>query len=125
MDETKLLNGNAEIKLNGGEKATADRSPTSAAGTKRASGGNFKGSNGPNDSNQSRVHELEAELDKMRGEKETLEGQYRTLLDRLSEMRNKIGLKIKQDAVSILFRRSNSTVRLPPCVYILGRTRTA
>jgi len=47
------------------------------------------------------VEELQAELIRTREEKELLEGQYRTLLDRLSEMKDKIGHKLKQDAVCI------------------------
>jgi hypothetical protein len=47
------------------------------------------------------VEELQAELERTREEKELLEGQYRTLLDRLSEMKSKIGHKLKQDAVRI------------------------
>lgn len=47
------------------------------------------------------VEELQAELTRMREEKELLEGQYRTLLDRLSEMKSKIGHKLKEDAVRI------------------------
>ena len=47
------------------------------------------------------VEELQAELIRTREEKELLEGQYRTLLDRLSEMKSKIGQKLKQDAVRI------------------------
>jgi hypothetical protein len=47
------------------------------------------------------VEGLQAELIRTREEKELLEGQYRTLLDRLSEMKSKIGQKLKQDAVRI------------------------
>jgi hypothetical protein len=47
------------------------------------------------------VEELQAELIRTREEKELLEGQYRTLLDRLSEMKSKIGQKLKQDSVRI------------------------
>jgi len=47
------------------------------------------------------IEELQAELKHTREEKELLEGQYRTLLDRLSEMKSKIGHKLKQDAVRI------------------------
>ena len=47
------------------------------------------------------VEELQAELKHAREEKELLEGQYKTLLDRLSEMKSKIGHKLKQDAVRI------------------------
>src|SRR5258706_13696325 len=47
------------------------------------------------------VEELQAELIRTREEKELLEGQYRTLLDRLSEMKSKIGQKLKQDAVRV------------------------
>jgi len=45
---------------------------------------------------------LQEELERTKAEKEALEGQYRTLLDRLSEMKSKIGLKLQQDAVSPL-----------------------
>jgi hypothetical protein len=100
MENAKSINGTTEVKVNGSEK-TADRG---AAGTKRASGGNYKGSNGSNDGSHGRVLELEAELSKTRSEKETLEAQYRTLLDRLSEMKNKIGLKLQQDAVGFSFQ---------------------
>jgi hypothetical protein len=43
--------------------------------------------------------ELREQLEQANAEKETLELQYRTLLDRLSEMKSKIGLKLQQDAV--------------------------
>jgi hypothetical protein len=47
------------------------------------------------------VEELQAQLIRTREEKELLEGQYQTLLDRLSEMKSKIGHKLKQDAVRV------------------------
>ena len=47
------------------------------------------------------VEELQAELRHTREENERLEGQYRTLLDRLSEMKSKIGHKLQEDAVRI------------------------
>lgn len=43
--------------------------------------------------------ELREKLEQTNADKETLELQYRTLLDRLSEMKSKIGLKLQQDAV--------------------------
>jgi hypothetical protein len=49
--------------------------------------------------------ELREQLERANSEKEALETQYQTLLDRLSEMRSKIGLKLQQDAVSDLFIR--------------------
>lgn len=69
MENAKSINGITEVKVNGSEK-TADRG---AAGTKRASGGNYKGSNGSNDGSHGRVLELEAELSKTRSEKTELQ----------------------------------------------------
>jgi len=45
--------------------------------------------------------ELRRQLEQANADKETLELQYRTLLDRLSEMKSKIGLKLQQDAVGL------------------------
>ncbi|PVG01433.1 hypothetical protein CPB86DRAFT_104151 [Serendipita vermifera] len=49
-------------------------------------------------SDSSTMEELRQQLEKMRVEKEESEANYRTLLERLSEMKSKIGLKIQQDA---------------------------
>ncbi|KAG8817130.1 hypothetical protein FRC19_011613 [Serendipita sp. 401] len=46
----------------------------------------------------STILDLQEELERTRAEKETLQGQYQSLLDRLSEMKSKIGLKLQQDA---------------------------
>lgn len=46
-----------------------------------------------------RIAELEAELDRVSNEKDTLESQYRGLLGKLTNMRNTLGDKLRQDAV--------------------------
>lgn len=58
--------------------------------------------NGVNGKEGKTVTELEIELSLMRNEKETFEGQYRALLGKLTSMRNTLGDKLKQDAVSFL-----------------------
>lgn len=45
--------------------------------------------------------DLIAELEQIKGEKEHLESQYRALLGKLTTMRNTLGDKLRQDAVSI------------------------
>jgi hypothetical protein len=47
-----------------------------------------------------RIQGLEEELGRTRGEKEAFEAQYRSLLAKLTTMRNTLGDKLKQDAVS-------------------------
>lgn len=42
---------------------------------------------------------LEAELERTRAEKDHLSNQYRTLLGKLTAMRNSLGEKLKEDAV--------------------------
>lgn len=46
--------------------------------------------------------QLLEELDQIKGEKEQLESQYRALLGKLTTMRNTLGDKLRQDAVSLL-----------------------
>jgi hypothetical protein len=53
-------------------------------------------------SDSSTMEELRQQLEKMRLEKEESEDNYRTLLERLSDMKSKIGVKIQQDAVSFI-----------------------
>lgn len=53
-----------------------------------------------------RIQSLEEELERTRGEKEAFEAQYRSLLGKLTTMRNTLGDKLKQDAV-----RSSSSSR--------------
>lgn len=48
----------------------------------------------------SRVVSLEAELERVTGEKDHLETQYRSLLGKLTTMRSTLGEKLRQDAVS-------------------------
>jgi hypothetical protein len=82
-----------------------------AASTGNANGTSVaaKGRNGLHPSGDGAlVNELQEELERTRAEKETLEGQYRTLLDRLSEMKSKIGLKLQQDAVRSTFPDSGT-----------------
>jgi predicted nuclease with TOPRIM domain len=45
---------------------------------------------------------VQAELERTRSEKEHLNTQYRTLLGKLTAMRNTLGEKLKEDAVSPL-----------------------
>ena len=47
------------------------------------------------------VAQLEAELAVVRNEKEVLGGQYRGLLGKLTAMRQSLGEKLREDAVSI------------------------
>lgn len=47
-----------------------------------------------------RVANLEADLDRVTDEKNKLESQYRNLLGKLTNMRNTLGDKLRQDAVS-------------------------
>jgi hypothetical protein len=67
-------------------------------------GNRTKQTNGHNDDGDisARVSVLEAELLRTRAEKETLEGQYRGLLGKLTAMRNTLGDKLKQDAVGFM-----------------------
>lgn len=49
---------------------------------------------------EERIRRLEDELLRTRDEKEQFEAQYRSLLGKLTNMRNTLGDKLKQDAVS-------------------------
>ena len=55
------------------------------------------------DSESDAVTQLQRELEKTREEKETLAGQYRNLLAKLTTMRTTLGNKLQQDAVRILY----------------------
>ena len=55
-------------------------------------------SNGDGDMSK---EDLLAELEQIKGEKEHLENQYRALLGKLTTMRNTLGDKLRQDAVSL------------------------
>lgn len=48
----------------------------------------------------SRIAQLESELDRVTEERDTLQSQYRNLLGKLTNMRNTLGDKLRQDAVS-------------------------
>jgi len=48
----------------------------------------------------SRISQLEEELEVVRGEKESLGNQYRALLGKLTTMRQSLGDKLREDAVS-------------------------
>jgi hypothetical protein len=54
---------------------------------------------------------LADELERVKADKATLEGQYSTLLGKLTTMRNSLGERLKQDAVSSI-GLSNSQPRL-------------
>ena len=45
------------------------------------------------------IHKLRQDLERTRGERDKLAAQYRNLLDKLQNMRNTLGNKLKQDAV--------------------------
>jgi hypothetical protein len=49
----------------------------------------------------SRISQLEDELETVRGEKESLGNQYRTLLGKLTAMRQSLGDKLREDAVGL------------------------
>jgi hypothetical protein len=51
----------------------------------------------------SRITQLEEELEVVRGEKESLGNQYRTLLGKLTAMRQSLGDKLREDAVCVPF----------------------
>ena len=88
------------------------------------------------DQEQDRIQALESELAQTVREKEHLSTQYRTLLGKLQAMRNSLGEKLKEDAVSaflclvdLLIREVVSTMRLmfPVVIRYLtcpGRTRS-
>ena len=52
--------------------------------------------------NTSRIIQLEEELEVVRGEKESLGNQYRALLGKLTAMRQSLGDKLREDAVSLV-----------------------
>lgn len=93
-----------------------DASPTSSSSNPRlsiestgASGANGTAVNGvkqqtqeeedANEQDQDPLARLQRELDKTREEKEALASQYSTLLGKLTDMRTRLGTKLKQDAV--------------------------
>jgi hypothetical protein len=63
------------------------------------------------DSESDPVARLQKELDRTREEKETLAGQYRNLLAKLTTMRTTLGNKLQQDAVRTL---------APSCIHAFG-----
>ena len=52
--------------------------------------------------NATRISQLEEELEVVRGEKESLGNQYRALLGKLTAMRQSLGDKLREDAVSLV-----------------------
>ena len=56
------------------------------------------------------VERLQRELEKTREEKEALSSQYNTLLGKLTDMRTRLGTKLKQDAVC--------SVSCAPCISV-------
>lgn len=113
----------AETENNNGEAAEADE----AGGEEDED---------DEDQEQDRIQALESELAQTVREKEHLSTQYRTLLGKLQAMRNSLGEKLKEDAVSVflclvdpLIREIVSTMRLTFRVIIRystfpGRTRS-
>jgi CRISPR/Cas system CSM-associated protein Csm2 small subunit len=63
------------------------------------------------DSDSDTVDQLRKELDRTREEKETLAGQYRNLLAKLTTMRTTLGNKLQQDAVRTF----------PPSMYLVAK----
>ena len=51
---------------------------------------------------EERMTELEAELERTREERDNYAAQYRTLLSRIQTMKNTLGNKLKEDAVSFI-----------------------
>jgi hypothetical protein len=82
------LNGEMLNGLDTEPTVAIDSAPAAAKATKKGK-----------QSGSSVEQELREKLEQANADKETLESQYRTLLDRLSEMKSKIGLKLQQDAV--------------------------
>ena len=62
-----------------------------------------------------RVQRLEAELEATKAEKETLGNQYRSLLGKLTGMRQSLGEKLREDAVSSLVTPSKNLVDVDIC----------
>lgn len=110
MDQAGLLtNGDSSHeKLNGEMLNGIDKNPSVAIDSAPAAAkASKKGKQGGSTVEQ----DLREQLERANVEKEELETQYRTLLDRLTEMRTKIGLKLQQDAVS--------PVHIRPCLWKL------
>lgn len=51
--------------------------------------------------NSTDLHQLQDELERTRAEKDVLANQYRSLLEKLTQMRTTLGNKLKQDAVCL------------------------
>jgi hypothetical protein len=58
----------------------------------------------------SRIAQLESALSSTTAEKDQLETQYRTLLGKLTAMRQSLGDKLREDAVSFLLTTSRAVV---------------
>jgi len=67
------------------------------------------------DSESDPVAQLQRELERTREEKETLAGQYRNLLAKLTTMRTTLGNKLQQDAVRTLIPFMNYCMVLLIC----------
>lgn len=65
----------------------------------------------PPEDAEERIRRLEDELVRTREEKEQFEAQYRSLLGKLTNMRNTLGDKLKQDAVSTRALADSGTAR--------------
>ena len=102
-----------------GRAVNGNETPRSSVDKAKGNGSVSVEGNGSSIRGGSTLEEVHAELERTKQEKETLEGQYRTLLDRLSDMKSKIGLKLQEDAVRIY--PSTSPI---PSVLIMNITRT-
>ena len=93
MSENGILNGTA------GGPADAGASSPNKSLSPRVDNNDSPRSSMDNDE---RIRQLEEELEAVRGEKDVLGNQYRTLLGKLTAMRQSLGDKLREDAVSVL-----------------------
>jgi hypothetical protein len=122
MDKPGSLNNgdSSHSTLNGEMLNGLDKEPTVAIdSTSAAAKAPKKGKQAGSPVEQ----ELRRQLEQANADKETLELQYRTLLDRLSEMKSKIGLKLQQDAVgSFMFAHIQRADRRYNCALLNRRS---
>jgi hypothetical protein len=86
------------------QRSSTDSDRHSSSSPTKELNGDTHSSNDEEDlSHLSPVERLQRELERTREEKETLAGQYRNLLSKLTTMRTTLGNKLKQDAVRAAF----------------------
>lgn len=89
MAETESSTANGNLPAEAGPSTSTQLPlPASPAGSARSSM-----------DDASRIRQLEDELETVRGEKDNLGNQYRTLLGKLTAMRQSLGDKLREDAV--------------------------